>query len=178
MLLLHGWKKIKKLLPFFTHSGLNKLYISLASLGEIKNLFVPCSFRAGNNFFIFFHPCNNTPLWQVVVYFWFHLTRLERRFLWCSLGESHFCRKDLHYYTVVFSANSLTKYRKFLWVQIFAFLNNKEKSGAKKLCTLFLLLWSLLKRKKWFSFQLFASEKSAHFYLLFRFFTLCGFVQL
>ena len=31
-------KKIKKLLPFFTHSGLNKVYISLASLGEIKNL--------------------------------------------------------------------------------------------------------------------------------------------
>ena len=58
MLLLHGFKKIKKLLPFFTHSGLNKLYISLASLGEIKNLFVPCSFRAGNNFFIFFHPFN------------------------------------------------------------------------------------------------------------------------
>ena len=33
-----GEKKIKKLLPFFTHSGLNKHYISLASLGEIKNI--------------------------------------------------------------------------------------------------------------------------------------------
>ena len=38
---------------------------SLASLGEIKNLFVPCSFRAGNNFFIFFHPCNNSPIKKV-----------------------------------------------------------------------------------------------------------------
>ena len=27
-------QKIKKLLPFFTHSGLNKVYISLASLGK------------------------------------------------------------------------------------------------------------------------------------------------
>ena len=55
MLLLHRWNKIKD-------SGLNKVYISLASLGEIKNLFVPCSFRAGNNFFILFHRCNNTPM--------------------------------------------------------------------------------------------------------------------
>lgn len=37
MLLLHRWIKIKKLLLFCTHSGLNKVYISLASLGEIKN---------------------------------------------------------------------------------------------------------------------------------------------
>ena len=55
MLLLHWWNKIKD-------SGLNKVYISLASLGEIKNLFVPCSFRAVNNFFILFHRCNNTPM--------------------------------------------------------------------------------------------------------------------
>ena len=62
MLLLPRWKKIMKLLPFFSHSGPNKVHISLASLGEIKNLFVPCSFRAGNNFFILFHRCNNTPM--------------------------------------------------------------------------------------------------------------------
>ena len=38
MLLLPRFKKIMKLLPFFSHSGPNKVHISLASLGEIKKL--------------------------------------------------------------------------------------------------------------------------------------------
>lgn len=67
-----------------------------------------------------------------MVYFWFHLTRLERRFPWCSLGESHFCRKDLHYYTVVFSANSLTKYLESFLGPNFRFLEQQRKIRRKK----------------------------------------------
>ena len=58
-------KNIKGNNVIITHSGVNKVCISLASLGEIKNLFVPCSFREGNNFFIFFHPCNNSLIKKV-----------------------------------------------------------------------------------------------------------------
>ena len=47
MLLLPRFKKIMKLLPFFSHSGPNKVHISLASLGEIKNLLGPLFVQGG-----------------------------------------------------------------------------------------------------------------------------------